>query len=163
MSKKTKIIIGVVIVIFVLSIMGAAGDNKKTEPAPTQTARQEAAQEQKVPEEKPEYQIAFRDENNRVENYELLITPGADGKAAALDVKKQCKKPCNIYVYDDSKAQKLEREYADISDADSTTAWKKKNYVYVADHLVGSIDFETGEWQGYPYRDFYYRENGGKN
>jgi hypothetical protein len=112
---------------------------------------------------KLDYQIKHHDENARVENYELVIKPGVDGETAALDVKKLCKKPCNIFVYDDAKAQQLDREYDEISDGYSATAWKQQNYVYVADHLIGNIDFETGEWNAYPYRDSYYRQQGGQN
>ena len=35
--------------------------------------------------------------------------------------------------------------------------WKTKNYVFVADHLVGSITFDEG-FSEYPLRDWYYKE-----
>lgn len=172
MSNKRKIIIAAVIIVVVLFIIGSSGSSTTNQSAEstaqptTQNVQEQTSTETQDAQPqgtKPEYKIVFRDENVRVENYEVLIQPGADGKAAALDVRTQCKKPCNIYVYDDSKAQKLEREYNEIDNGADQTAWKENNYVYVADHLVGAIDFETGEWQEYPYRDFYYREQGGKN
>jgi hypothetical protein len=151
-----KIIIGTLLIIIVLAILKFSSDNKTAN-----QSVQPASKDEKT-EAKLDYLLIHLDKNGRVENYEILIQSGAYGKAAALDVKKQCKKPCNIFVYDSAKAQQLQREYDEISDGASATIWMQENYVYVADHLVGNIDFETGEYTAYPYRDSQYRELGGK-
>lgn len=168
--KKKLIIIAVVITLFLL-ILGASNDSETSK-----TANQEPAQNTTIQKEepavKPEYEVGFHEVLPQVENYEVVVKPNTDGKSVAEYIQKQCQKDCNIYVYDDTKAQKLDREYADIGMGENANmdgkaiiaageAWKKNNYVYVADHLIGNIDFSTKEWQAYPYRDSVYRELGG--
>ena len=41
--------------------------------------------------------------------------------------------------------------------------WETKNYVDVADHYVGRIDFDAKLYNDYPLKDSYYKELGGKN
>jgi hypothetical protein len=150
-----KVSIGVIVVIIVFAILKSASDNKTTTQSAQPSAKRDATKA------KLDYVLVHQDENNRVENYEIVIMPGTGGEAAALDVKRECEKPCNIFVYDTVEAQKLDREYHDISNGESAAKWKQDNYVYVADHLVGSIDFETGKWSAFPYRDWQYKELGG--
>lgn len=114
------------------------------------------------------YEVVKKEVNSTVENYKVLIPAGEDGKAVAQEVQKSCGKPCNISVFDDRKALDLQVEYDTMmGDLDTPISapqdWKKKNYVFVADHLVGDIMFDTKEWDEYPYRDWYYKEQGGKN
>lgn len=113
------------------------------------------------------YEILDKNENKTVDNYKVLINPGDDGKAIAMEVKKGCNKPCNIDIYDDKHALELQREYDAMMGTLDTQpqelqAWKLKNYLFVADHLVGYVDFESGSYQEYPYRDWYYDELKGK-
>lgn len=104
------------------------------------------------------YEILSQEELSNVENYNLLVKNSSEAKSSAEVVKKSCKKACNIAVYDDKKAYDLEMEYKKLTDQKEIDAWKKTNYIFVADHLVGSIDFETGTYKEYPYRDWYYKE-----
>lgn len=114
------------------------------------------------------YEVLERNENNTVENFKVLIKAGDDGKAIAMEVKKGCKKPCNIDIYDDKRALELQKEYDVMMGTPDTTpqqlqSWKQKNYVFVADHFVGYINFELDEYQEYPYKDWYYQELKNKN
>lgn len=110
-----------------------------------------------------DYEIIDKNENNTVENYKVLTKPGEDGKAVALEVKKSCKKPCNIDVYDDKKALELQNEYDEMMGTLDTTpeeiqSWKEQNYTFVADHFIGYINFELEKYQDFPYKDWYYEE-----
>lgn len=127
----------------------------KPQDSPTPTARQYA------------YDVVEKQENKLVTNYKVLILVGADAKAILMDVKKTCTKDCNISVYDDKKALQLEQEYDKLMSTLDTkpeqlTAWKKNNYVFVADHLVGYMSFDTNTFQSYPYKDWYYKQLTGK-
>lgn len=110
------------------------------------------------------YQVLSRQDNKTVENIAVLISSGdMNAEAIAMEVKKTCKKPCNIDVYDDQKAYDLNAQYDKMMGESTTqpedlTAWKQANYAYVGDHLIGSVDFETGSFNDYPFRDWYYKE-----
>lgn len=109
------------------------------------------------------YEIIEKKEESNLVNYKILISSGVDGKAVATEVKKSCSKPCNISVYDDRRALDLEIEYdkmlGNYNNPPSVMLdWKKKNYVYVADHFVGLMSFDSDEWQEYLYKDWYYKE-----
>ena len=119
------------------------------------------------PQEKPSsvplsYKIVEKQENKTVTNYKVLITPGDDAKAILMDVKKTCSMDCNISVYDDNKALELDQQYgqliANYAKPDQLQAWKRNNYVFVADHFPAFMSFDTKEYQAYPYKDWYYKE-----
>jgi hypothetical protein len=149
-------------------LIGAVTPDSTTTPTPNTNSQTTQAQPTDTPTPKNEtkklsYEVVKKDVNSTVENYKVLIPAGEDGKAVAMEVKKSCSKPCNIAVYDDRKAVNLEIEYekmmGDINTPiEAPQEWKKKNYVYVADHHVGYIDFETGNYKEYPYKDWYYKE-----
>jgi hypothetical protein len=110
------------------------------------------------------YKILSTEKLNTVENIDVLITDtNSDPKKIAEEVKTTCSKPCNISVYDDKKAFELQDQYdqmmklstTEIGDLDE---WKAKNYIYVADHLVGYMEFSEGYYNDYPYKDSYYEE-----
>ena len=114
------------------------------------------------------YEIVDKKDNGNVENYKVLIKTGYDAKATIVEVKKECKKPCNIDIYDDRQALVLQKEYDAMMGTLNTKpqdlqTWKQKNYVFVADHLVGYVSFDTGDYQEYPYKDWYYKELKGSN
>jgi len=175
--KKVALFFGGAIIVFLILM----GSTTKTEPKEenniaTITSTPEAKttpesnpEPSKEPEEKYDYEILDRNENKTVENYMVLIKPGDDGKAIALEVQKECKKSCNIDIFDDKEALGLQKQYDDMMKTLNTTpeelqAWKEKNYVFVADHLVGLINFETPEeYNEYPFKDWHYEELKGKN
>lgn len=111
-----------------------------------------------------DYEILSQKSNGNVENFSILVKPGElNGEAIATEIKAQCVKSCNIDVYDDKKAFELQQEYdtmmGDISTPKSKIdAWKKNNYVFVADHYIGGVNFELGTYDDYPFRDWYYDE-----
>lgn len=115
----------------------------------------------------PKYQIIFSEDIGAGENYMILIPPEKSSvdyaKNVALDVKSKCNKPCNVDVYDDQKALKLQMTYDKMSSSFNTTQaqfdeWNRNNYVYVADHYVGMIGFDTEEFSEYPFKDSKYYE-----
>ena len=114
-------------------------------------------------EPKAGYEILSRRENNAVENIDVLIQKDEGAQAVAAKVKETCKKSCNINVYDEKQAFELQQQYdAMMTDLKTQPAdlqeWKKKNYIYVADHYVGSVEFSTGIFDDYPFKEGYYRE-----
>jgi hypothetical protein len=118
-----------------------------------------------TPNKQYNYEIIFKNENKTVENYMILIKPENrnDGEAIAMEIKKSCKKTCNISIYDDKRALELQKEYDEMistlkTPQEDLEKWKQKNYIYVADHFVGYMSFESEEYQRYPYKDFYYEE-----
>ena len=177
-SKKLKLglIVGTWIVAFTLP--GLLGSPSKVEtktpisqnaPVPVKvTPKQDAPNPVVTPipnnvTENKNYEIVSKNETKTIENYKVLISPTMEGKTIALEVKRQCKKPCNIDIFDDRQALKLQDEYDVMAGTLSTTpkeaeTWKQKNYVFLADHLVGYINFELDKYTEYPYKDWYYLE-----
>lgn len=69
--------------------------------------------------------------------------------------KNNCKKPCNIALFDDKKAADLDSEMRNIRNEREEKEWKRKNYIYVADHFPAMLEFE-GVFFYYPYKDWLY-------
>lgn len=166
MKRNLKLqIIGGIVIVFIFFIF-LVSKSAKTVPTAEQSSTANIPQSQatQAPEIKaPDYQILKTDEQKTVTNYSVLVSPGTDGKAVAEDVKKKCTKQCNISVYDDKQAYFKYLEYDLMMGSldtppESLTAWKKNNYVYVADHLIGDVTFDSGEYNDYPFRDWYYKE-----
>lgn len=145
-------------ILFVLSVSTA-----DTKPAVINTPTS-SSQESKEETNKTAYKVAFYEENKTVENYWVLANPNDKSKevleALARNIKKEnCKKPCNVSIYDDQKAIDLDLQYNKIRDMEEADAWKEKNYIYVADHLLGYLAFEgEGYFKEYPFRDWYYKQ-----
>jgi hypothetical protein len=167
-NRKGFLLIGMLLIL-VLFIIGASNSGSKTakvstppteQPQPTSEQIHEQPQAEAPIEsaQKLNYKIEDHEVNARVENFSVVMTPGQDGEAVALDVQKQCVKDCNIFVYDDYDAFIFQEEYDSISEPSALEEWKKRHYVYVADHLVGSITFDTKMYADYPFRDWYYQE-----
>jgi hypothetical protein len=90
-----------------------------------------------------------------VENYHYLYL-GEDKleeslTKVAIDIKKNnCKKQCNISLFDNKKAYETDRN--------KVGKLASKDYVFVADHLIGYLEFSTDAFLYYPYKDWYYDE-----
>ncbi len=156
-KPRTKwIITGLLIAVI---LIGQAG-NKKSSNKPESITAQTP---QPTIETKPQYERVSYENNPTVENFWYLYS-GTDKtketiERIAKEIKeKQCKKPCNISIYDDKKAVDLDLDYNKIRDMAESTKWKEKNYVYVADHLLGFLEFSTNMFAYYPYKDWYYKE-----
>lgn len=110
------------------------------------------------------YQELSRKDNGTVENVSVLVASGeTKGATIAKELLKTCKKQCNISLYDDRKAYDLQSEYDQLMKTGATKqsdldAWKKQNYVYVADHLIGYQEFSSNTYAAYPFRDSQYKE-----
>lgn len=123
-----------------------------TEPSkPTETPKQE------------EVQKLGYEEAKTVENffYLYLGTEKSIEKLEGIvkDIKtKECKKSCNISLFDDKRAYELDRERSKLANKEEVDAWNNKNYIYVADHLLGQLTFDTGTFLYYPLRDWFYEE-----
>jgi hypothetical protein len=161
--KKIAIIGGSIL--FVLILIGAAtssSDNQESNLSP-EPAKQEVVEEaSSTP--KLEYEILDRVENKLDENISILIKPGeTNPKAIADKIQKSCKKKCNISLFDDKKAFELDAEYTnkmlgyDVT-VEEREAWKEKNTVFLADHLVATVGDSFGPYTEYPLKDSYYRE-----
>lgn len=166
--KKIALFFGIAIIVFLILMVSTTKtenneDKKNFEITPT-TELKTTTEPTDKPEKLYDYEILYRNENKTVENYMVLIKTGDDGKVIAFEVKKECKKPCNIAIYNDKEALELEKQYDDMMGTPNTTpeelqVWKEKNYVFVADHLVGYINFELpDDYNEYPYKDWYYDE-----
>lgn len=171
--KKEYKIAGIVGLWGFVLIVGAISDATKPTPVTTSQTTQTAPQITEQPTSVPpttvpvktyQYEVKKHEVKTNLENFEVLIQPNEpDPKGLAFDVKKKCNSPCNIYLYDDEKALNLQLAYDDM-DIDERNAWIKQNYVFVADHTVGNINFELpNDYNDYPFRDWQYRELGGKN
>lgn len=112
--------------------------------------------------------LSYKDAGN-VENLAFLYTGTDKSKEYLENIAKEiksneCKKPCNVELYDDKSAFDLQQQYDQMMGSFDTKqseldSWKKKNYVFVADHLLGYLEFSNeGYFNYYPYRDWYYKE-----
>jgi hypothetical protein len=104
------------------------------------------------------YKIIETEELKTVDNYFVLVDSGETAvEKIASEVNNSCKKSCNIDIFDDSRAFELDKEYKNLTEPVALEKWKKDNYVFVADHLVGEILF-SGNYTSYPMKDWYYKQ-----
>ncbi|MDR0419100.1 MAG: hypothetical protein LBH34_02675 [Prevotellaceae bacterium] len=107
--------------------------------------------------DKSSYDIITTDHNNAVQNYYILIKEKFDQKSLtefALRFKNEhCTRNCNINVYDDISVSDIVTKYP-LTD---------KEYLKLADHFVGTMDFDSDYISYYPLQDIKYKELGGKN
>lgn len=177
--KKWIIGIGIALLLFLgISLIGGSSSKKVESPkssAPS-SAPVQLTQAITTPTPSPEadygefFQVKVNRDRGNVINYKLLIKP--DDEFLAEDIAdsfyKKCSKNCTIDIYDDEKALNLHEAYDLMYMKSETTSqdlktWENKNYVYVADHYVGRIDFDTKMFNDYPLKDWYYKELGGEN
>jgi len=112
------------------------------------------------------YEVIKKEDSKLADNIWVLIEPDVDGEKATRAVKEnECSKPCFIQIFDDKQAYLKDLEYNLLLGSgrpnvqDDLTAWKVKNYVFVADHLVGWMLLnDSDEYNAYPMRDWYYDE-----
>ena len=116
------------------------------------------------------FQVKVNRDRGNIVNYKLLIKP--DDEFMAEDIAnfffKKCTKNCTIDIYNVEKSLNLHEDYDQMYMKSQTTpqdlkTWETKNYVDVADHYVGRIDFDAKLYNDYPLKDSYYKELGGKN
>lgn len=159
-AKAVLIGVGVVMLILTgMAVLGSSGSSKDSvsDQQPTQQAQTQTKSQY-------QYEVLSKRDNGNVENVDVLVTSGeTNGQAIALKVKKTCKKQCNINIYDDKKAFELQTQYDEMMDSSSTQpsdlqVWKKANYVFVGDHLIGYMEFSADAYDEYPYKDWYYKE-----
>lgn len=159
-AKTTLIVVGVILLVLAgMAVLGSSGSSTDSvsEDQPTQQAQPQAKSQY-------QYEVLSKRDNGNVENADVLVTSGeTNGEAIALEVKKTCKKPCNINIYDDKKAFDLQTQYDEMMCDSSTQSsdlqtWKEKNYVFVGDHLIGYMEFSADAYDEYPYKDWYYKE-----
>lgn len=161
MKKLLLIIGGGFLVLVILGSIGKNSSSSQNLPQ-SETSQKTVADASPAPE--LEYEILDRIENKLDENISVLIKPGeANPKAIADEVQKTCKKKCNISLFDDKRAFELDAEYTNKMLSYEVTveereAWKKKNTVFLADHLVATVGDGFGPYTEYPLRDSYYRE-----
>lgn len=170
--KKEYRIGGIIALWGTVLLLGAISDANKPTPVQNQQTTQVVSQPTNTPQPPAtatptrsyQYEVKRHEVKSNVENFDVLIQAGEpDPKGLAMHIKSTCIKPCNIYLYDDEKALNLQLAYDDM-DFEERNVWRKQNYVYVADHLVGNINFELPDsYNDYPFRDWQYEELGGKN
>ncbi len=148
-----------------LLLIGIATSSKNSlAPQPTSQPEQKQEVAQASPTPKLEYEILARVEDKVDENISVLIKAGeTNPKGIAEEVQKSCKKKCNVTLFDDKKAFELDAEYTNkMMSYDVTVAqreaWKKKNTVFLADHLVATVGYSFGDYSEYPMKDWYYKE-----
>lgn len=148
-----------------LLLIGIATSSKNSSaPQPTSQPEQKQEVTQASPTPKLEYEILARVEDKTDENISVLIKVGeTNPKGIAEEVQKSCKKKCNVTLFDDKKAFELDAEYTNkMMSYDVTVAqreaWKKKNTVFLADHLVATVGYSFGGYSEYPMKDWYYKE-----
>lgn len=138
-------IIAFVALIIIAGISGG-NDNQQTTTDQTQEAVQST-----------QYEIVVNEDNSNVQNIDalLLSTDTSEGSVTndIAEIKEnECKKRCNISLFDNKEALELDGEYRTLTDSDEMTAWKAEHYDFVADHLLGymMVDNETVDY--YPYK-----------
>lgn len=159
MKKLLLIIGGGLLLVVVLGLIGMSNSNSQTQPE-----KQEVVAEATPSKPAFEYETLARVEGKTDETISVLIKPGEQNpKGIAEEVQKSCKKKCNITLFDDKKAYELDSEYTNKMMTYEVTvaereAWKKKNTVFLADHLVATVGYSFGDYSEYPLKDSYYRE-----
>lgn len=159
--KKVGLVFGILALLFFI-LTGVSGNQSSNQPVNQDSAKQTQVTPSNT-QPKVDYEIVSKEELKLVDNYWLLIK-SQDKSTATLEPftkefkKQNCKKDCNISLYDDKKAVDLDLAYSKIRDMAEANTWKEKNYIYVADHLVGYMAFGGDFYNDYPYKDSYYKE-----
>lgn len=174
-NKVLAIFGGATIVFFTLTgVTASPNQNTKTDSINSQkseTVREEDQSKQSPTSKQAEaqadtdlYEKISYDSSGIVENIYYLYL-GSDKSEKAIDKlardlkSKDCKKQCNISIYDDRSAINLDLAYKKLTSLEEQNNWKEKNYIYVADHLLGFLEFEgNGIFFYYPYKDWYYKD-----
>lgn len=103
------------------------------------------------------YEVFATQHNSTVQNFHILIKTKFDRESLQDFANKfkidRCTGQCNIMIYDDRSVVGLATKYP-LPDSE---------YLQVADHFVGLMDFSDDSVWWYPYQDFHYKELGGTN
>ncbi|MFZ5437468.1 MAG: hypothetical protein ACOZAK_00195 [Patescibacteria group bacterium] len=153
--------IAIVVLIVLAAVFGNKDGTGSTARDAFEAGRNAAKEEIKA--DTADYQELARKDVGTVENISVLIaTDASNPESIANEVKRTCKKQCNINLYDDKKAFELQDQYDQLisrqAEPSQLDAWKKENYIYVADHFIGYMEFSTGAYDDFPYKDWYYKE-----
>lgn len=156
--ERHPILVVILILISWVFLISKIPDNKESskrvDKTPSQNTKSEVSSEYE--------ELKYHDAGN-IESFSFLYT-GYDKseeklKKLALEIKSQkCKKECNISFFDIKSASDLDDAYTKLTTITEQNAWKSKNYVFVAEHLLGYLEFSTNEFLYYPYKDWYYKE-----
>lgn len=109
------------------------------------------------------YEILESSANPTAENFYILISL-SDISEENINLlvnfinENECKKKCNILVYDDKQAYILDKQAEEINSISEKTAWEEENYVFVAEHLVALRYFDVDTHWMYPFKDWKYEE-----
>lgn len=158
--RKLKKILKWILIAFIGFVVLAVliGSSNKDAKKSFEAGRNDAIQEDK------QYERLNYEDVGNVENLDILFKGDDKSKEniekVAREIKKdQCKKPCNISIFDDKQALELDLAYRKLTSGAEMDAWKQKNYIFVADHLLGYLEFEgEGIFFYYPHKDWYYKE-----
>ena len=117
---------------------------------------------EKNEEETNSYTVVNKEELVFVENHWIVVESLSNLESNLENLAKQykeenCKKDCNVSVFDDKRAADLDFQYGKISDPKDLEEWKEKNYVFVADHLLAFLDFNNN-FLHFPLKDWFYKE-----
>lgn len=156
--------VGIIVIIVFLFILGKIiGIASNTSQSATQK-KETITQPTEMPQSQFEYELLAVVEGKTDQNVSVLIKVGEPNpKGIAEEIQQRCTKQCNISLYDDKKAFELDAEYTNkMMSYDVTVAqreaWKKKNTVFLADHLVATVGYSFGDYSEYPMKDWYYKE-----
>ena len=94
----------------------------------------------------PPFEVMKHDASN-IETYAILIPSGGNGKAVAEKVEEICKWSCSVDIFDNRRAFSLHERYKTMG------PWADDDYLFVAEHYVGRIYFESGTYVKYPFKD----------
>ena len=168
-TKKTVNfkIIGLGLIIFV--ILGVISDIRKANNKDSEVVDNKQAELSSTKPAVLNYEKLKYEDVGNVENLAFLYTGTDKSKEYLENIAKEiksneCKKPCNVDLYDDKSAFDLQQQYDQMMGSFDTKqseldSWKKKNYVFVADHLLGYLEFsDEAYFNYYPYKDWYYKE-----
>ena len=93
------------------------------------------------------------------EHYNFLITTSDNSKEniekIARKIKEEeCRKKCNIVIWDDRKAYDLDKERSTQSSESMIEEWDKANQGYIAEHLIGILEYRNEKFSYYPLKRY---------
>ena len=140
--------------LLVLLVLAAFG------PTTRRTERPKIVLPPPTPTAKPsQFAVVRHEDAGQLETYAVVVGFPRKAPEAALAVKKQCHKPCNIDVYDDSQAFSLHKQYDDMVTTHALETsqaqiyeWQAQSLSYITQHYVGWIDHRTGKYWNHPFK-----------
>lgn len=163
------------LILLFFAVIGAIIDGGNT---PTETP-QTVATESSNGEIESTVTLLGTDHNNAVENFNFLVVTADNSEENLLKIaqnvkSENCSKDCNLWFYDDESAYNLQKEFEDLEvewregmingqlTAEGLQAnidsWNKEHYIFVADHYLGFLSFDSDFFWLYPYKDTTYTD-----